>query len=234
MTPLADERQVEDALGELERVGVVVRADDGAIGYAGWRWTQESPVTTRTRRHRARKAADGVGVPSVPETFQERTEEKRSDKKRSDKKRSDKKRSDKKKTQGAGPEQTPLLAVQIASYAEDVVELWHELRVELGLADESDRPRLTPQRRQLIERVPVEEWRVVLRRMAARIRQDAERQRRPARETSSAVYFTLDHLARPKNRQLYLDAPTLDRPTTRRLPPVEGINLDEAEGLIRR
>lgn len=220
MTPMSGD-QVEEALFELAEVGIVVHSDEGAIGYVGWLWTQESPVTERTRRHREkmREGAAAERSGNVPGT--DRGEEKRPE--------------ESKKRDGPAV-QAPLLEIQDASYAEDIVALWHELRVELGLAEESQRPRMTPQRRKVIEGVAAEEWRVALRRMAARIRTDAERQRRPAHETGSAPYFTIDHLARAKNRQMYLDAPAFDRPVrpNRLHPPVEGLDIDEAEGLVRK
>ncbi|RTL07528.1 MAG: hypothetical protein EKK62_11190 [Acidimicrobiia bacterium] len=234
MTPMTAD-QIEEALFELEEVGIIVRSDDGCYGYVGWKWTQESPTTERTRRYREREKAkaerSGNADGNATGTPRERAEEKRPEEKKT-----------KKREAPAEPVALPGLLIEERPWEEEIVGLWHELRVDLGLADDTDRPaKLTDKRRQQVNRAgPAEEWRVVLRRMAQRIRNEAERAKVPASMVSSALYFNLDHLCKPKNRALYLDAPTLDR-TCRpnrdlagmKRAPVGGMDLDEAERLMK-
>lgn len=245
MTPLADD-QIAEGLLELEEVGLLVKADDGTWGYVGWRSTQESPVTVRTRRFRARKAAveaggeDAEAEPaSVPGTQEERrrnaegTGDEEEDQDQEEEKRESTRASAAPSLPGIGQDEDPPAPVAARKpgrprskpdHSAEVLGLWHELRVELGLAKEDDRPKATPQRASKINRYPVEEWRVVLRRMANKIRQEAAQRGVRASDVNSAHYFHVDHLSRPSNRALYLDAPTLDRPVRaptpgRRAPP---------------
>lgn len=258
MTPLADD-QIAEGLLELEEVGLLVKADDGTWGYVGWRSTQESPITARTRRCKARKKAaaaevDGaeedpeesdaeeVEPASVPGTPGERRgnaegtrdeEEEEEDQDQEEEKRESTRASAAPSLPGIGEDEDPPTPVAARKpgrprskpdHSAEILGLWHELRVELGLAAEDDRPKATPQRASKINRYPVEEWRVVLRRMAEKIRREAMQRGIPASEVNSAHFFHVDHLARPSNRALYLDNPTLDRPARaptpgRRAPP---------------
>ena len=94
-----------------------------------------------------------------------------------------------------------------------VFAAWQAERVELGLVEQPATLMSSSHAADIARPGDGEEaWLKVLRRAAENLRRDAQDTSRPARECKGAQYFTLESLARPSNRQRYLDQPFLDQP----------------------
>lgn len=96
------------------------------------------------------------------------------------------------------------------SLAVAVIERWHAERVRLGLVRPGPAPGPTAERIAKINArgMDLERWSLVVRRAARDLEMQAERGRCSVRATSGASFFTIETLAR--QRQRYLEAEHLD------------------------
>lgn len=125
-----------------------------------------------------------------------------------------KRESKRSKRESKSAEQAPLELVgdpdPRRSLAVAVIERWHAERVRLGLVRPGPAPGPTAERIAKINArgMDLERWSLVVRRAARDLEMQAERGRCSARATSGASFFTIETLAR--QRQRYLEAEHLD------------------------
>lgn len=220
------------SMGELIEAGIAVRSDQGAWGLTDWSSTQ--PEARKRYTDRARRRAGAPGSDEVSRGsghFSLQTRDTPAQRTASSPVVADRVSPLTLPSSLSLSEQRQenLLSLPEVDQTQEIMILWASLREDLGITKRA-RPRsANAVERKGMAKVPAEDMKTALRRMAESLRRDSERAGGTPHDVTAVEgckWFTVEHLLREANRQRYLDAEDLDerKPQRARQTPAKPMN----------